>query len=173
MPDTTTRAREIRAELDKLAPYPAEGPVKAQDFARYLAMEAQVMFARYMDASHDPSLTEVVSLQGFYAASCALMSWAEADVTRGEADECAQDIRDAFESGGAIPEWVYEHLGSDAERINDLARELAEIGAGVRAAAKGPWGPLTQDDLRVILTTKGPLPDGVYDRLAAAAGVTR
>lgn len=127
------RVREVRAELDKLAPYPGEGPVKAQDLARYLAMEAQVMFARYMDASHDPSLTEVVALQGFYAAARALLELAGADPGDGRADECAEDIRDAFESGGAIPEWIYEHLGRDAERINDLARELAELGTAARS----------------------------------------
>jgi hypothetical protein len=48
---------------------------------------------------------------------------------------------------------------------------LAEI-ARQRAAEAG-LAVVDPADLRAALTAKGPLPDGVYDRLAAAAGVTR
>lgn len=48
---------------------------------------------------------------------------------------------------------------------------LAQI-AEQRAAEAG-LAVVDPEDLRAALTAKGPLPDGVYDRLAAAAGVTR
>lgn len=48
---------------------------------------------------------------------------------------------------------------------------LAEI-ARQRAAEAG-LAVVDPEDLRAALTAKGPLPDALYDRLAAAAGVTR
>jgi hypothetical protein len=127
LPDET-RARQVRAELDRLAPYPDGDAVTARSLARYLAMEAQLAWARVTGMDHPITPGDIGILQGYFAAAHALLAWAGADETRGEADEAAVQIREAFEPPG-IGEWLWEHLGDDAERIAALAEELARATA--------------------------------------------
>jgi len=107
MTTTSTRAQEIRAELEKLAPYPANGDVTARGLAHWMAMEAQLAWARMTGMDHPITMTDVAILQGNFAK--VTVPDARVDVSRA--------------------------------------------------------------DLEAALTAKGPLPDGVYDRLRAAAGM--
>jgi hypothetical protein len=128
MTDTTTRAREIRAELDKLAPYPDGENVTARSLARWLAMEAQLAWARITSMTHPVTAADTGILTGYFAGAHALLAFAEDDGRAFGADEAAVQIREAFEPPG-IGEWLYEHMGDDAERIAELAQELAEATA--------------------------------------------
>jgi hypothetical protein len=128
MPDTTTRATEIRAELDKLAPYPDGEDVTAQSLARWLAMEAQLAWARITSMDHPVTPADTGILTGYFAGAHALLAWAEDDGRAFAADEAAVQIREAFEPPG-IGEWLWEHLGEDAEQIATLAEELARVTA--------------------------------------------
>ena len=125
MPDTTTRAREIRAELDKLAPYPESGDVTARGLARWMAMEAQLAWARMTGMDHPITKLDIAILQGNFAAAHALLALDEPKVS---ANAVAAEIREAFDPPG-IGEWLWEHLGDDAERIAALAEELAKVTA--------------------------------------------
>jgi hypothetical protein len=119
---TTDRAREIRAELEELAPYPESGDVTAQGLGRYLAMEAQLAWARMTGTDHPITTTDIAILQGYFAAAHALLALDEAG---GGADAVAAEIREASEPPGT-GEWLWEHLGGDAEKITALAEELAK-----------------------------------------------
>lgn len=127
MPDAA-RAQEIRAELEKLAPYPDGEAVTARSLARYLAMEAQLAWARMTGMDHPVTPADVGILTGYFAGAHALLGWAEDDGRAFAADEAAVQIREAFEPPG-IGEWLREHLGDDAERIAELAEELARVTA--------------------------------------------
>ena len=54
------------------------------------------------------------------------------------------------------------------------AESMADaIVAGLTHTSDGDQVTVSREDLRAALTANGTLPDAVYDRLAAAAGVTR
>lgn len=122
------RAQEIRAELDKLAPLQGD---TATGLSKYCAMEAQVAWARLTGMDHPVTETDIAIIQGNFAAAHALRYAASMDKT--EADVAAAEIRDAWLNPPGAGEWVYEHLGSDAERIADLAEELARATAPAEA----------------------------------------
>ena len=146
MPDTTTRAWEIRAELDKLAPYPDGEDVTARSLARWLAMEAQLAWARMTGMDHPITMGDVGIVQGYFAAAHALLKLAEVDEVA--ADECAGQIRDAFGDGGSIGEFLWEHHGGHAKAIGALADELAWVTAPPEAPAGVTVDP---EDLRVLM----------------------
>ena len=128
MTGTTTRAREIRAELDKLAPYPDGDTATALGLARWLAMEAQLAWARITGMDHPVTPADIGIMTGYFAGAHALLAFAEDDGRVGNADEAATQIREAFDPPG-IGEWLWEHLGDDAEKIAALAEELAKVTA--------------------------------------------
>ena len=128
--DTTTRAQEIWAELFKIVPYPDTGTVTARSLARWLAMEAQLAWARITSMTHPVTPADTGVLTGYFAAAHALLGLAAAD--QADADAVAQEIREAFEPPG-IGEWLWEHLGDDAALIGALAEELAAVTAGVKS----------------------------------------
>ena len=127
MPEAT-RALEIRAELAKLAPYPEDGPVTARGLARWLAMEAQLAWARVTGMDHPVTPADIGIMTGYFAGAHALLAFAEDDGRVGNADEAAVQIREAFDPPG-IGEWLWEHLGDDAEKVAGLAEELAQATA--------------------------------------------
>ena len=126
------RAREIRAELDKLAPYPDGEDVTARSLARWLAMEAQLAWARVAGMDHPVTPADIGIMTGYFAGAHALLAFAEDDGRAFGADEAAVQIREAFEPPG-IGEWLWEHLGDDAEKIAALAEERAVATAPVKS----------------------------------------
>jgi hypothetical protein len=120
-----TRAREIHAKLDKLAPYPSAGDVTATGLARYLAKQAQVSWSRGMNGPGHLTPSEVARMVSEFAAAHALLALADSDPSR--ADLVAAQIHDAWEDGGGVGEWTWDHLGPDAGKIAALASELAEV----------------------------------------------
>jgi hypothetical protein len=126
-PPTTdeTKAREIHARLDELAPYPSGGDVTAAGLARYLAKQAQVSWSRGMNGPATLSPAEVARMVSEFAAAHALLALADSDPSR--ADLVAAQIHDAWEDGGGVGEWTWDHLGTDAMEIAGLANELAEV----------------------------------------------
>lgn len=120
-----TRAREIRAELNKLAPFREDPPLTARETARYCAMEAQVAWARTMDPETGIAMGDIGIVQGYFATAHALLALAAVDPAA--ADECAAQIVSAWNDGGGTGEWIYEHLGPDAKRIAALAQEMAAL----------------------------------------------
>jgi hypothetical protein len=126
-PPTTdeTKAREIHARLDELAPYPSGGDVTAVGLARYLAKQAQVSWSRGMNGTETLSPAEVARMVSEFAAAHALLALADSDPAR--ADLVAAQIHDAWEDGGGVGEWTWDHLGPDAGKISALANELAEV----------------------------------------------
>lgn len=128
---TDTRAQEIWAELNKLAPLPDGESVTAASLARWMALEAQLAWARITGPDDPVTETDIAILQGSFAASHALLAFAEVDHVA--ADEAAVQIREAFNPPG-IGEWLYEHLGDDAGAIGALAKELARVTAPGKSA---------------------------------------
>jgi hypothetical protein len=126
MTAVSTRAHEIRAELDKLAPYPDGEDVTARSLARWLAMEAQLAWARITSMDHPVTPADTGILTGHFAGAHALLALATAAPE--DADAVAREIREAFEPPG-IGEWLWEHLGDDAALIGALAEELARVTA--------------------------------------------
>ena len=62
-----------------------------------------------------------------FAASHAL--FALSDLDPDFADRVAREIRDAWEDGAGVGEWLWEHLGGTAcEEIGQIADELAVLG---------------------------------------------
>ena len=129
---TTDRAQEIRAELDKLAPCPESGDVTARGLARYFAMEAQLAWARMIGMDHPVTERDTILLTGYFGAAHALRAFAKRDPSW--ADDVAGEIREAFDPPG-IGEWLWEHLGGDAEKIAALAEELARVTAPAEVKA--------------------------------------
>ena len=127
-----TRALEIRAELEKLAPYPDGDTATARSLARWLAMEAQLAWARITGMDHPIAPADIGIMTGYFAAAHALLAYAEDDGRAFGADEAAVQIREAFDPPG-IGEWLWEHLGDDAEKIAELAEELAKVTAPAEA----------------------------------------
>lgn len=146
MPDAI-RALEIRAELENLAPYPDGDTTTARSLGRWLAMEAQLAWARVAGMDHPVTPADIGIMTGYFAAAHALLAFAEDDGRVGNADEAAVQIREAFDPPG-IGEWLYEHLGDDADRIAVLADELS-------AATVPPAPPagvtVDPEDLRVLM----------------------
>ena len=128
--DTRTRIAEVRAQIRELAPSPPEDGATAQQVAAYAIAEAQVSWARMMSLHSDVSMTDIAIVHGMFAAAHALLALAKLDAAR--ADEAAAQIWDAWNDGGGVGEWLWEHetsLGIDSERLISLADELASLNA--------------------------------------------
>lgn len=136
---TTDRAQEIRAELNEIAPFPAWGtPVTALSVAKYLDVRAQILWSQHIvpftgaqGESLDPQA--VMHMNASFAAAHALRFFHQ--FLPQEADEVASQIAEAWNDGGGTGEWLYEHLGDDAEKIAGLAEELARVTAPAKAAS--------------------------------------
>jgi len=182
MPDTTTRAREIQAELDKLAPEPVAEPGATARLARYVAAEAQLALARLWTRGAESGPKDALLLGAYYAAARALAKLESAAPGAGDGDALA--IVEDWDDGMGAGRWIAAYLGDDAGRIAELAQELAET-RPKRAAGAG-MVLVDPEDLRVLMrlaedyASRDPLRlkpadscGEALDRLAAAAGVTR
>jgi hypothetical protein len=150
MPDQT-RIREIREQLNAIAPCPEDGDITAAALGRYLAVAAQERWAREMSkagTSIDPAQLHAMCAE--FAAAHALFALhaqshagpelglgigpAVAERLRGcTPAEVAAQIRDAWMDGGSIGEWLYEHLGE--ETITAVSKLTAELDAARADAA--------------------------------------
>ena len=121
---------QIRDALEAIAPTVTEdGPVDARALARTMAVSAQRRWNRNLSryfAGQDEAtrrlFTESVSAMcAEFAMIHLLMALMDENPVR--ADELATQIRDAWDDGGSIGEWLWEHeqaLGIDADAVNRL-----------------------------------------------------
>lgn len=142
-------AEQIEAALTGLAPYPDRTEVTAENLARYLAVCAQLGFARNLTPFITPDLEmpPMLVLSQFAAAHALL---ALAHVNPQCATYTAARIREAWDADDTVGDWLAEHLaamgvsatevsGLDALRVG-LAREQeppATAAAGVLEPAGG------------------------------------
>lgn len=121
---------QIKAAIDKLAPFPPEGePASARGLAKTMAVSAQRRWHRNLsgyfdsrDAATQRRFSESIhAMCDEFAALHLLMALMDENPVR--ADELATQIRDAWNDGGGIGEWLWEHeqaLGVDADEVNRL-----------------------------------------------------
>ena len=122
------RRKQVRARLDEIGPYPADpGATTAAGLARRLSVRAAVISHQQLGPDAPFSHGQIDRLTVLFAAAHALYAldaYAGAD----SADAVAREIRDAWDDGGGIGEWLWDHLGSAAcAEIGPLADELAAL----------------------------------------------
>jgi len=138
------RAKQIRDRLAEIAPWPEWGTeITAEGVARYLAVCAQISWIRnvtpFIRSDQEIPVAQVVAQ---FAAAHALLALAEADPDR--AKLTAAQIADAWNDGGGIGEWLWEHLtalGIDVDEIGrlDTARLALDKPAALETSlADGP-----------------------------------
>ena len=155
---TTTEApktrREIRARLGEIAPYPKQDtPDHARAVAKYLAVSAQRRWKWTLDIA-DMDSTEYRSavqvMLADFAALHLLMHLLNTDTPKTEG--LSRQIRDAWDDGGEVGSWLWEHgmaLGVDPDEVCRLeeewwaAAEANTATAGAREAAPEPAGEET------------------------------
>lgn len=139
MTETGTKARitAIRDRLNEIAPYQSDEDVTAAGLARLMAVQAQEVHARLLGMDHEITMADIFLVQARFAAAHALSFLAGGADEDHDADLCAAQIRDAWEDGGGIGEWLYEHLGDGAEEVAKLCAELATLSAASLAGANG------------------------------------
>ena len=122
---------QIRARMQEIAPYPEWGTeVTAQSLARHLAVCAQTGWARNITPFiRDDQEFPPQQIAANFAAAHLLIALAEVDPVR--ANFAAAQIADAWNDGGEIGTWLFEHLtalGVDPDEIArlDTARLAAE-----------------------------------------------
>lgn len=122
---TPATRREIRDRLNTIAPYPDDTtPDHARAVAKYLAVEAQRRWKWNLDiADQDGSdwRQSVQALVAGFAALHLLMHLMETDPAK--AEELSKQIRNAWEDGGGVGEWLWEHataLGIDPAEVSRL-----------------------------------------------------
>lgn len=127
MADPMRRVAEIRAELIRLAPCPTadDDDLTAVKVARYLAMEAQVIWARMTSMDWPITPAEIGNLTAHFTAAHALLALDAVNAVA--AYQTAAEIVNAWEDGGGVGEWLWEHHGGNAQRIADLTAELAAV----------------------------------------------
>lgn len=129
MTETTGRAdrvKQIRDRLNEIAPYPDAEATTARSLARWLAMRAAVINHQQLSPDVPFSRTRIDLLTVLFAAAHAL--YALDDLNPDAATPVAKEIRDAWDDGGGVGEWLWEHLGGAAcAEIGPLADELAAL----------------------------------------------
>jgi hypothetical protein len=125
--ESALTAEQIRERLNEIAPYSPGDPVTAVGLARQQAIEAQIAWARMMDTDTPITMRDIALVQGCFGTARALLALAEADPAG--ADEVAAQIRNAFEDGGDIGEWLWQIHGEHAREISALATQLAVLAA--------------------------------------------
>jgi hypothetical protein len=120
------RAKQARDRLSELAPYPETAEVTtARNLAAYLAVRSAVI--NHQQLSPDVVMThgQIDRLTVLFAAAHALYAL-DAAMGPDYADQVAREIRDAWDDGGGVGEWLWDHLGSAVSaEIGPLADELA------------------------------------------------
>jgi len=122
-------AAAIRKRLNAIAPLKPQGrAVTADSLGRYLAMEAQLAWSRSAGSiDHPVTMQDIAIVTGYFAAAHALLRLH--DTAPQEADEVAEEIAGALEDPGDIGSWLWEHHGSRAQEVADLAAALAKATA--------------------------------------------
>ena len=123
----TERAKQIRARLNELTPYPdTDDAATAKSLAAWLAMRSQVISQQQLGTVAPWSREQVDLLTILFAAAHALYALDASDPVLGR--QVALEIRCAWDDGSGIGEWLWEHLGGEACReIGSLADELAVL----------------------------------------------
>jgi len=138
--ETPTTRREIRERLNKIAPYPKhDTPDQASAVAKYLAVAAQRGWKYTLDIADMGSAEYMLSVQamfGDFAALHLLRGLIESNPTL--AEELSRQIRNAWDDGGDIGPWLWEHataLGIDTDEVSRL--EVTWWAAGKTPATTG------------------------------------
>ena len=129
--ETTTpaeRAKQIRARLAEIAPYPdTDEATTGRSLARWLAMRSAVINHQQLSPDVPMSRSKIDLLTILFAAAHALYALDASDPALGT--QAALEIRNAWDDGGGVGEWLWEHLGSAAcAEIGPLADELGAMG---------------------------------------------
>lgn len=129
--DETTpvgRMKQVRARLDEIGPYPAHpGATTAAGLARRLSVRAAVISHQQLGTDAPFSHSQIDRLTVLFAAAHALYALNRL-AGPDHADSIAREIRDAWDDGSGIGEWLWDHLGSQAcAEIGPLADELAAL----------------------------------------------
>ena len=121
------RAKQIRDRLAEIAPYPAtDETTTAKSLARWLAVRSAVINHQQLSANVPLSRGQIDLLTILFAASHALYALDAHHPVSG--DKVAREIRNAWDDGGGVGEWLWEHLGSAAcTEIGPLADELVAL----------------------------------------------
>lgn len=122
---TTETAKRMAA----IAPYPTDHEeATAANVSRCLAATAQGLFARSLEITLPrPDATTLGRMVAEFATAHALIRFAEVD--RDAADRAAAEIWDAWEDGGGVGEWLWEHLtafGIDPAEVSEMAVTAAK-----------------------------------------------
>lgn len=188
MPDNRSRIREVRDAIEALAPIPKDGKVSALALAKHQAVSAMWRLTAEMSTPGVRiEVIEVVCAE--FAASAALYALAGAgrgpeldmglppaipDVLRDMTPaQVAGFIRDQWEFGDSIGEFLYEFLGREtADHVAALTAELVNLCAEAKAAEPAT-ATVAAADLQWALnfmSVDGSHTQGVKDRLTVAAG---
>jgi len=128
--ETTTpadRVKQIRERLHEIAPYPdTDEATTGRSLARWLAIRSAVINHQQLGSAVPMSRGQIDLLTILFAAAHALYALDASDPVLGTA--VALEIRNAWDDGGGVGEWLWEHLGSAAcAELGPLADELAEL----------------------------------------------
>jgi hypothetical protein len=123
--ETPATRREIRARLSEIAPYPEhDTPDQASAVAKYLAVAAQRHWKWNLDIADMDGAEYWQSTQTMLAEFAALHLLMHLRKTSPDVAElAAAQIRDAWDDGGGIGEWLWEHakaLGIDTDEVGRL-----------------------------------------------------
>ena len=123
----------IRARLREIAPDPsADSPDVAEALARNMTVSALRRNSRLLN-SNQALTPEAVSVLCYQFAAVHLLQAARAAAHPAGADNAtAAEILNAWEDGGGIGEWLWEHalgLGIDPDEVNRLAEAEARLEA--------------------------------------------
>jgi hypothetical protein len=123
MTETTMTREQIRARQNEIAPYPDPGTeVTGESLARYLAALAQLGWSRNLTPFiRDDQEIPIQQVAANFAAAHALLALHEIDPEK--AAFTAAQIADAWNDGGGIGEWLFEHL----TRLGVDPREIARL----------------------------------------------
>lgn len=138
MTETTMTQEQIRARQNEIAPYPEWGTkVTGESLARYLAVLAQLGWSRNVTPFiRDDQEIPPQQVAANFAAAHALLALHEADPEK--AALTAAQIADAWNDGGGIGEWLYEHLtrlGVDPDEVARLDEARLALQNARREAA--------------------------------------
>jgi hypothetical protein len=122
------RAKQIRDRLAEIAPYPdTDEATTAKSLARWLAVRSAVINHQQLSADVPLSRSQIDLLTILFAAAHALYAL-DAGAGPSYADPVAKEIRNAWDDGSGVGEWLWGHLGSAAcTEIGPLADELATL----------------------------------------------
>jgi len=128
--ETTTpadRVKQIRERLNEIAPYPdTDEATTGRSLARWLAVRSAVINHQQLSPDVPMSRGQIDLLTILFAAAHALYALDDIDPVLGTA--VALEIRNAWDDGGGVGEWLWEHLGAAAcTELGPLADELGVL----------------------------------------------